>query len=490
MRRTLPMDCGGWCCACAWGVIEFFHESWMEGYDWPPPVQLPPGSRIAVGCARMIGQLRNLALGFGFAIHLVRGRAQTGAWRRDTRARNGKLGEVPRRSSGPRILVHGVSVGETNALQPLVAALADSPRTPDVVVSASTETGFARACGIHGPDRQVVRFPLDFTWMARRFLNDLQPDLVVLGELELWPTFLAECSRRGIPVCVAGGRMSARSYRGYRAWRPFVRPMFSRLALVAAQTESCRDRFTALGVPANRACVTGSLKWDAALQAPDAEAARGIAIALGIDPSRPLIVAGSTGAGEEEALLKHLPHDCQILLAPRNPDRWDEVARLRPGMPRRRLGRPDGALSRDPESSSRGGGAHAAAAPPPNVFLLDTIGELAAAYLLADAVFVGRSLAPMGGSNPLEPVALGKPTVIGPHHENFAGVVADLVAEGGVVVSARPMAVIARWLENPSAGETVAAGGSRAMARHQGTAARTAERVLGLLQGPDGRPNA
>ena len=147
-------------------------------------------------------------------------------------------------------------------------------------------------------------------------------------------------------------------------------------------------------------------------------------------------------------------------------------------MPRRSVGRPTG------------GDGRGRATRPPDVFLLDTIGELAAAYLLADAVFVGRSLTPMGGSNPLEPVALGKPTVIGPHHENFAGIVTELVAEGGVVVSARPMAVIARWLEDPAAGETVAAGGSRAMARHRGAAARTAERVLRLLRPSGDSPDS
>ncbi len=420
----------------------------------------------------MTGQIRNLALGLGFAVHLLRQRLATGAWRTDARTRAGRIGDMPRRVPGPRILVHGVSVGETNALEPLVDALAVSRLEPDVVVSASTETGFERARRIHAGRREVVRFPLDFTWMVDRFLDSLRPDLVVLAELELWPTFLAACARRGVPVCVVNARMSARSFRGYRMWRPLVSRMFSRLALVTAQTEAYRERFEALGVPAGRTRVTGSLKWDAALREPDAAAARRLAAEMGIDRSRPLIVAGSTGPGEEAALLRDLPANCQLLLAPRRPDRWDEIARLRPGMPRRSLG-----AGPDRDASSRITPADKRA----DVFLLDTIGELATAYLLADFVFVGRSLAPMGGSNPLESVALGKPTVIGPHHEHFAGVVADLVDAGGLVVSAQPMKVICRWLNDSAAAEAVAAAGLRAVVSNRGTAVCTGAWVLEYL---------
>ena len=407
----------------------------------------------------MTGQLRNLALGLGLAAHLLRKRLATGAWSTQARTRDGRIGPVLHRAPGPRILVHGVSVGETNALEPLVDALAASRLEPDVVVSASTETGVARARRIHAQKREVVRFPLDFTWMAGRFLDSLRPDLVVLAELELWPSFLAACARRDIPVCVVNARMSARSFRGYLAWRPLVRRMFSRLALVAAQTDAYRERFATLGVQAERTCVTGSLKWDAATRAPDPAAARRLAAELGIDPSRPLIVAGSTGPDEEAALLRRRPRGCQLLLAPRSPDRWDEVARLRPAMTRR---------------SAPLAGDH-------DVLLLDTIGELTAAYLLADFVFVGRSLGPMGGSNPLESVALGKPTVIGPHYENFAGVVADLVEAGGLVVSAHPMEVIGRWLKDPMAAEAVATGGLRTVENNRGTGVDTARRVLHLL---------
>ena len=415
----------------------------------------------------MTGLLRDLALGVGLAAYGVRKRLETGRWRTDTTTRNGAVGDLVRRAPGPRILVHGVSVGETNALEPFVDALAASTSRPDVVVSASTATGFERARLIHTGHREVVRFPLDFTWMVSRFLDAVRPDLVVLAELELWPTFMAACTRRRIPLCVVNGRLSERSFRGYRRGGALTRQFFRRLDLVVAQTATYAARFVALGAPAERVKVGGNLKWDAVLGDPGPALATELAAQFGIDRSQPLIVAGSTGPGEEEALLRGLPGGCQLLLAPRNPDRWDEVAALVPGMPRRSNGAPGG----------EGGGGPGA---PPRVFLLDTLGELGAAYLLADAVFVGRSLAPMGGSNPIEPVALGKPAVIGPHHENFAGVVADLVREGGLAVSAEPMAVIEAWLGDEAARQAVATGGSRALERHRGSAARAAARVLAV----------
>lgn len=417
-----------------------------------------------------MGRLRDLVVGAGYLAFAASQRLRTGRWRSDARTRNGAVGEPGRRAPGPRILVHGVSVGETNALVPLVEALADSAAVPDVVVSASTSTGFERARQLHRDRREVVRFPLDLTWMVNRFLDAVRPDAVVLAELELWPTFMSACARRGIPVAVVNGRLSARSFRGYRVWRPFVRPMFSRLSLVVAQTDVYRARFVELGVPGRRAVVGGSLKWDAARKEPDAAASRALASALGIDGGKPLIVAGSTGPGEEAALIRELPHGCQLLLAPRNPDRWDEVAALVPGM-RRRSKPPDSPPGSDAPPPT----------PDPPVFLLDTIGELTTAYVLADAVFVGRSLAPMGGSNPLEPVAAGKPTVIGPHHEHFEDIVTTLSAAGALEVSDEPMRVIAKWIRDSAARKAVVRAGSRALSAQRGVSARTAGLVLGIL---------
>ena len=495
----------------------------------------PDNTRLRTGFAPraahipMTGPLRDFALALGLVVHAARKRLRTGSRGTRVRDRNGRVGAPERRAPGPRILVHGVSVGETNALEPFVEALAADPLAPDVVVSATTATGFERARRIHAGRREVVRFPLDFTWMVGRFLDGVRPELVVLGELELWPSFLAACERRGIPVCVVNGRLSERSYRGYRRWRPLARSMFRRLAWVSAQTDVYRDRFVALGVPGDRVVVGGSLKWDAALRRPDPDEADGLAAALGIDRDRPLIVAGSTGPGEEAVLVRGLPAGCQLLLAPRRPERWDEVAALVPGMVRRGggggvgggRGEDGGGGAENGERKDRAGGGRRAAGGngggdhggmtdhdqgmaecglsireggrsilghgitqvPPTVFLLDTIGELPAAYLLADAVFVGRSLVPMGGSNPLESVALGKPTVIGPHHENFAGVVDELVAEGGLVVSEDPMAVIAGWLDDPVAALAVVAGGRVALERNRGSAERAVEGVLTALSG-------
>lgn len=418
----------------------------------------------------MTGLLRDLALGLGLAAYATRQRLRTGRWRDDLRTRNGLVRGLTRRAPGPRILVHGVSVGETHALHPLVEALAASPTAPDVVVSASTATGHERARAIYAPGRDVVRFPLDFTWMANRFLDRVRPALVVLGELELWPSFLAACARRHIPVCVVNGRLSERSFQGYRRWRALVRPMFRQLDLVVAQTETYRDRFTAMGVPAHRAVVGGSLKWDAARAEPDPALASALAAALGIDRSRPVIVAGSTGPGEEEVLLAGLPDGWQLVLAPRSPDRWNEVARLVPGMPRR-SNAANAVAGKHPGPSRRD---------KPQVFLLDTIGELPAAYLLADAVFIGRSVTAQGGSNPLEPAALGKPVVTGPHYTNFADIVGALEKEGGIVVSADPMAVVRGWHADPESVVPVVKGARRAMAQHRGMAGSTAERILAL----------
>ncbi len=424
----------------------------------------------------------------------------------------GKVSGAPVRRR-PTVLVHGVSVGEVAAIRQLVDLLTARAR---VVVSSTTDTGVARARSLYGNRHAVVRYPLDLSWMVRRFLDAVRPDVVALTELEVWPNFVTECARRGIPVCVVNGRLSASSHHGYRRARRWVRSIFRQLAAVAAQNEAYAARFVDLGVPRDQVRVTDTMKWDtsgrplpggsstdsAATAPPAAEA---LAAAFGLDRTRPLIVAGSTGPGEEEEMIATRPSAAQLLLVPRKPERFDAVAALHPAIRRRSRARSG---SGDPEGTAapastvvpRSGSRVATPASPPamatqpsagatsaptDLFLLDTMGELELAYALADVAIVGRSFAPLGGSDPILPVAAGCATIIGPHHENFAHVVSALAAGGGITVTNTPMAAAARLLDDPDARRRMAHNGQRVIDERRGASARTADLVLGLLAGDD-----
>ena len=377
----------------------------------------------------------------------------------------GEVSGAPARRR-PTVLVHGVSVGEVAAIRQLVGLLAARTR---VVVSSTTDTGFARARATYSSRHAVVRYPLDLSWMVRRFLDAVRPDVVALAELEVWPNFVTECTRRGIPVCVVNGRLSPSSYRGYRRARAWLRPVFRQLAAVAAQNEGYADRFIDLGVPRDRVRVTDTMKWDTSGRPPPGSRptdpaapapVEALATALDLDRTRPLIVAGSTGPGEEKELIATRPPAAQLLLVPRKPERFDAVAALHPAIRRRSRAR----------------------SAPSDLFLLDTMGELELAYALADVAIVGRSFAPMGGSDPIPAVAAGCATIIGPHHENFTDVVSALAAGGGITVTDTPMAAAARLLDDPDARRRMARNGRRVIDEHRGASARTADLVLGLLR--------
>ena len=409
---------------------------------------------------------------------LAMGLLKTGKWRTDWKGRFGRTRALEQ-DDRPTLLIHGVSVGEVNATRELVARLL-APEAPPVrlVISATTNTGFARARALYGDRLPVVRFPFDFSWMVARFFDSVRPDAVALMELEVWPNLAQLCRDRGVPLAVINGRLSDPSFRHYRLVRPFVGSMFRTLAVVGAQTEEYARRFRELGVPDDRITVTDTMKWDTAKlvdAVPEAEALRE---AMGIDPRLPLVVAGSTGPGEEELLLAAKPEGVQLMLVPRKPERFEEVARMAPGVVRR-TERPDG---------SRG------AASPGGLFLLDTMGELTKAYALADVAVVGRSFVPLGGSDPIEAIALGRPTVIGPHHENFREVVSAFESEGGIRVSEAPMVEVASLLDDPESRRRMGEAGRRVIRERQGATERNAALLYRLLKrdtggiGPTGSP--
>ncbi|MEZ6234032.1 MAG: glycosyltransferase N-terminal domain-containing protein [Phycisphaerales bacterium] len=431
-------------------------------------------------------------------------------WARKARSgwgeRFGKTARLPDPPAGKRrILIHAVSVGEVSALRGLVPRLAQEA---EVVLSVTTDTGTARAKALF-PGTTVVRYPLDFSWSVRRFLEAVRPDAVALVELELWPNFVDACRARGVPVCVINGRLSERSFKGYRRLRGALKATFGSLEFAAVQDEAYAARVEAMGVDPLRCLVTGSMKWDSVVAveqgrvrgqasdrgeggsereaadragdaaSPDGALAEDIASSLGIDQSRPLIVAGSTGPGEEALLdtacRRAFPAGVQLLCAPRKPERFDEAAAALGGCVRRSAVK-QSATGGGPKKSSSDGHAR---------FLLDTIGELRAAYTLADVVVMGRSFGRLFGSDPIEPASLGKATVIGPRVGDFESVVRALESAGGLV-RATPddlHEVLRRLIDQPGERERLALNALRCIEAQRGATARHAALLLGLLDG-------
>lgn len=342
----------------------------------------------------------------------------------------------PRPGDRPCVWIHAVSLGEVNATRSLVDDIAQRMPDHDIVISTTTDTGYAAARRQY-PSRQVFRYPLDLTAVVQRVLRRIRPTVIVLMELEVWPNLLALAQEKGIPVCIVNGRVTEEKSM-WRFRRPILRwlarRMFSRLTFVAAQDETYAARFAELGVPPDRVHVTGSLKYDTAVLADEIPGADALAAAMGINRAQPLIVAGSTGPGEEEMLLDAYRSllagqpEVQLAIIPRKPERFDEVARL---IEARGFGFIRRSQQADATPSHRQSEIHNPKSPA--VFLGDTMGELRKFYSLASVVFVGRTLVPLGGSDLMEVAALGKPMCFGPHVENFADVAGKLLSAHGAV---------------------------------------------------------
>ncbi|MEO1236460.1 MAG: glycosyltransferase N-terminal domain-containing protein [Planctomycetota bacterium] len=399
---------------------------------------------------------------------------RTGKWRTDWAGRFGDtagrgLGE--KRDGVKRLLIHGVSVGEVNLIRNLVAEL-NAVDAVEVVVATTTNTGFARASALYGKDsggHAVVRFPFDFSGGVKKFLDAVRPDAVALVELEVWPNFVEACNRRGVPVAVVNGRLTERSYRGYRRLGPLIRGAFRGLTVAGVQTEDYAERFVGVGVPAERVKVLDTMKWDTAVVEDTVDGAGALAEAMGIDRGRPLVVAGSTAPGEERLLIEAAPRDAQLLIAPRKPEWFEGVVRMA-----KELGR--GVVRRTAPDSTT------VDTDNPPVFLLDTIGELRAAYSLADVCVVGRSFTgELYGSDMMEPIALGKPTVIGPYYADFAETMRALEDAGGIVVTDDPASAIDELLRNRTMASEVAAAGREVIRSRQGATRRYRDLLLGLL---------
>ena len=371
------------------------------------------------------------------------------------------------------IWLHAVSVGEVMAAAPLARAMRGRRPESPLLVSTTTETGRAVA-------EQRIRagrfmfFPLDFGWAVRRAITRLRPRLVLLTETELWPNFLAACASRGIPVVVINGRLSPRSFSRYRLVRWWFGRVLRHVRLFCMQSARDAERIVALGAPADRVRVTGNLKYDF----PDLDRTVDVAAlrrTLGLTEGRRLVVAGSTHRGEEEAVLEAFRRlaesrsDLGLLVAPRHPERLDEVERLigRAGLPCVRR-------SRAAENPPPGGG----------TILLDTMGELSRLYAAAAVVFIGGSLIPHGGQNILEPAAHGRPVIHGPHMANFAEM-RDRFQEAGAAVQVEDavslLRAIEKILDDPVEAERMGQAGRAIVTAERGATERTADLVDALL---------
>jgi 3-deoxy-D-manno-octulosonic-acid transferase len=350
--------------------------------------------------------------------------ATTQKYREGLGERLGRVSVLESHAGRPLIWVHAVSVGEVLAISRLVKEL--DAALPDyfVAISTTTRTGQALARERFGSNR-VFYCPLDLPWAVRSHLNALQPRLLVLAETEFWPNLLAGCFRRGIPVVVVNARISDRSWPRSRRLRWLWRPFLERLSRVLAQSQADADRLKAIGCRPERVVVAGNLKFDVRA-AEESEATRLLKV---LGHGLRFLVAGSTLEGEESALLEAWPRlleaDSQLalILAPRHPERFDAVAAMlaQSGVPwvRRSAwsGKPDESL--EPLRAGQ-------------FVLLDTIGELASVYSLAGVAFVGGSLVPAGGHNPLEPAQFAVPIVMGSYYENFRAIIDDLRAHEAI----------------------------------------------------------
>lgn len=400
-----------------------------------------------------------------------------------------RLGFLPPELQGDgrrTIWLHGCSVGEVLAAQPLAFHLRNGFPDARIVVSTTTPTGQAIARERFAKYDGVFYFPLDWPSVIRRVLDHVRPDLIILLETEIWPHLLRECGSRRIPVVMVSGRISARSFPRYRLVRPFLRRVLEDYALLIMKADEDAARIRALGAPPHKVVVGGNLKYDRDVVERGCldSIAEGLDRLLHLSQGPPLIVAGSTHKGEEAIVLAALrrlrrhPDLCQVrlLLAPRHPERFDEVAEM--------LERSGFTFVRRSKVEENDDSA--------DVILLDTIGELAAVYRFASIVFVGGTLVPKGGQSILEPALYAKPILIGPHMENFSGIIEDFRRENAVIQLQERFGeeivdqLVGVWIDLLKEETRSREVGKRAQAileKNRGAALRTVEHITTLFNG-------
>ena len=407
-------------------------------------------------------------------------------WRRGARERGyrqhwaERLGFYGHSLAGQRILwLHAVSVGETRAAQPLIDALLAAYPDHTILLTHMTPTGRATGSALfaqHGTRVMQSYLPYDTGWMAGRFLRHFKPRVCILMETEVWPNLVAQCVARQVPVALVNARLSARSLRKAQRFSTLMMQAARGLSCVAAQTAADAARLRQLG--AADVQVTGSIKFD--VMPPQAALAAGRTLRARIG-ARPVLLCASTREGEEALILdafmaarEVLPADALLLIVPRHPQRFDQVAHLieARGLALQRRSR----LDSDQDSAMLGAEVH--------VLLGDSMGEMFVYYAASDVAFIGGSLLPLGGQNLIEACALGKPVLIGPHTFNFSMVTEQAIAAGAaqrVTDAADMLQQASALLCNPAAIATAGAQAQAFALQHRGATARTMDLLKKLI---------
>ncbi|HMJ08786.1 MAG TPA: 3-deoxy-D-manno-octulosonic acid transferase [Pyrinomonadaceae bacterium] len=397
-----------------------------------------------------------------------------------------RLGDHPRfeQDGRPVIWLHCVSVGETNAARPLVDGLLENFPDHRLIVSTTTKTGRELARTIFKDKADaVIYFPFDWKFSVRKALDHYKPSVVLLMETEIWPRFIREAKLSGAKIAIVNGRLSASSASRYAKVSSFVKKVLADIDLALMQNEKDAERSVSLGIDAAKVKVTGNLKFDQSVDDIENEMTDDLRKRFAIDGMRLLIVAASTHAPEEQWILESLDgmeDDFRLLIAPRHPERFDEVAKLLDNANRTYVRR-----SRPRMESDRNA----------KIILLDSVGELRAVYPLADIVFVGGSLIPHGGQSVLEPAAAGKAMITGPYTHNFDAVVKDFTVRDALIQTPkvsdnfqnadRLYEEFTVLLSDPARRRALGENARNAMAANRGATLKTINELRKLFHVPD-----
>jgi 3-deoxy-D-manno-octulosonic-acid transferase len=389
---------------------------------------------------------------------------------------------------GKSIWIHAVSVGEVLAVLPLARRVKEQFPSLRLVVSTTTATGQKLARERVTFADAVFYFPLDWHGPVRRALAAARPVAVVVVETEIWPNFLRECRRAQVPVIFVNGRLSERSFRGYRralsfsagALAGFLKRVLADATLFLMQSDADAERLVSLGAPRDRVLATGNLKYDLAEPA-ESPLSAWLAAELARSGCRPVVIAGSVLAGEENLVLeaftqveREFPR-ALLVLAPRKPEQFDNAAAIVAESGRKVLRRRDVSMNGTASAALSGQG---------DVFLLDSIGELAGLYRLADAVFVGGSLVAAGGHNILEPAAFGKVPIYGPSMENFREMAGKFLAAGAAIQVKSADELGSAWnrvLREPERAASMGACARELVEKNRGATERVLEHIERVL---------